>query len=389
MGVLLLAALALPAIPGIPAGAAEHGAGAPALLSVEGGPGGERFTLECRGEPAYRLIQEEDGTLFTIELEGAGSEVQPGELPLPSGIVRAISVGSSSGAATLAFSLHRRAAAVLRREGDALVLRLMPLRQSESVAGGEMRPLGTEDLIEVTVFEVPDLNRTVRIAESGTIALPLIGEMPAAGLTPRELESEIRDLLAAGYVKDPHVSVFVQEHGSKQVSVLGAVGKPGVYQMLGPRTLLQVLAQAGGLTSESGTEIYVIRAAPGGGHDRIPVEIDALVTSSDPSLNLSIEPGDVVSVPADRMISIFVDGAVRTPGRLEQPASREITLMQAVAKAGGGAERANLKKVQVIRKDAGGRQATLVVDLHKVRKGEVPDPVLADGDVVVVPESFF
>jgi len=229
----------------------------------------------------------------------------------------------------------------------------------------------------------------VRVSSTGGISLPLVGDIHAGGLTPRELEGRIQEKLAAKYVKDPHVSVFVEDHGSKRVSVLGAVGKPGVYEMLGSRRLLQVLAQAGGLTEDAGSELYVIRRAGEDGVSQEVVDLASLMTNRDPALDVEIKPGDVVTVPMDRMTFVYVDGAVSHPGRIEQPASRPITLLQAMAKAGGATVRANLKKVQILRKLDGGSQVVLSVDVRKARKGSDPDPVLQEGDVVVVPETFF
>lgn len=255
--------------------------------------------------------------------------------------------------------------------------------------GSEERPLGREDLIEISVFEVPELNRTVRITEAGTISLPLIGEVQAAGLTPRELEMRLKEMLSRGLVRDPEISVFVQEHGSKRVSVLGAVGKPGVYAMLGPRTLLQILAEAGGVLEEAGQELYVIRHQPDGTVKRIPISLQGLMTQEGVQADLLLEPGDVISVPRDRLVYVYVDGAVKSPGRIEQPTSRALTVLQAIAKAGGSTERANLKKVRILRREPGGTQRAIPVDVRSIRDGKVPDPILLDGDVVVVPETFF
>jgi len=101
------------------------------------------------------------------------------------------------------------------------------------------------------------------------------------------------------------------------------------------------------------------------------------------------QPGDIVTVPVDRLIFVYVDGAVKTPGRLEEVASRPITLGQAIAKAGGATERANLKSIQVLRKGKDGETITLTANLTRIRKGKEPDHVLQDGDVVVIPETFF
>jgi polysaccharide export outer membrane protein len=260
------------------------------------------------------------------------------------------------------------------------------------------QPVGPEDLLEVSVFEVPELNRTVRVSEKGAISLPLIGEVKVAGLTAREVEIRLREVLAEKYVADPQVTVLVKEFASRKVSVLGAVGKPGVYEMLGPRNLMQVLSQAGGLTPQAGAELFVIRRTRRGGdpgqeadtpvETRTAIDIQRLITHKDPALNVAIEAGDIVSVPIDRPIYIYVDGAVKTPGRIEQLESRPITLLQAIAKAGGATDLANLKKVQVIRK-GGGTQETVVLNVQKIRDGKAADPTLQEGDVVVVPETFF
>jgi polysaccharide export outer membrane protein len=249
--------------------------------------------------------------------------------------------------------------------------------------------LGPEDLLEISVFEVPQLNRTVRVTEGGTISLPLLGEMAVRGLTVSQLETNLREALARGYVEDPQVSVFVKEYRSRKVSVIGAVGAPGVYEILGPRTLLEVLSQAGGLTERSGGKIYILRNTKEGGEQRIAVNVADLMENRDQSLNVPIEPGDIISIPIDRPAYVYVDGAVRTPGRIEQLASRPLSLLQAIARAGGPTDRADLRNVQVLRRGEDGEQTLIEVNLKKVRKGEEPDPTLRDGDIVVVRETFF
>jgi len=250
-------------------------------------------------------------------------------------------------------------------------------------------PIGPEDLLEISVFEFPELNLKVRVSEDGSIYLPLLGEIQTDGLTVEQLQERLRDQLAQDYLKDPQVSVFVREHGSKRVSVLGTVAKPGVYEVLGTRTLLQVLSQAGGLQEDSGEELYLIRTAPDGEFTRIAINLNDLMLSHDPKLNHLILPGDIISVPRDVTISIYVDGAVKTPGRLEEKASRPVTLLQAIARAGGPTERANLKGISILRQQEDGTQLVLEINLKRIRKGKDPNPVLLDGDVIVVPETFF
>ncbi|PYS96030.1 MAG: hypothetical protein DMF50_06410 [Acidobacteria bacterium] len=241
------------------------------------------------------------------------------------------------------------------------------------LAASAEHPVGPEDLLEISVFEIPELNRTVRVSEKGTISLPLLGEMSVKGLTAMQLESRLRDELSRRYLQDPQVSVFIRDYGSKKVAVIGAVGKPGVYAMLGARTLLQVLAEAGGLVKEAGGVLYVIRAMPEGDSRRLPVNVNDLLTNRDPGLNLPVQPGDIISVPLDRPTYVYVDGAVKTPGRLEELASRPITLLQAIAKAGGTTERASLKAIQILRRGSDGTQSEIPVNLKRIRHGRDPD----------------
>ena len=176
---------------------------------------------------------------------------------------------------------------------------------------------------------------------------------------------------------------------SKQVSVIGAVEKPGPYQMIGPRNVLQMISEAGGLTKEAGREIIVLRGSEHTQSERIVLDLQDLIVRGNPALNIAMRPGDVVNIPVDHPIYVFVDGAVTKPGQVESTMSRPITLLHAIARAGGLTERANLKGVHVLRKAADGTQVRIPVNLRDIRKGKADDVPLEDGDVVVVPETFF
>ncbi|MGD8375197.1 MAG: polysaccharide biosynthesis/export family protein [Acidobacteriota bacterium] len=296
----------------------------------------------------------------------------------------------------------RSAAALLL--GLAALLAVPPLHAAETpsavtttasipaLGGGEPEDLtlGAEDLLQIHVFEFPELDLKVRVSERGTITLPLLGEIPAQGLTVGELKARIESLLEERYLKNPQVSIFIDQHGSRKVAVLGEVAKPGMYQLLGTRTLLQVLSEAGGLTDDVGEEIYLLRDRGTGGPTRTTIRIEDLLSSADPALNLTVLPGDTITVPEDEWIHIFVDGAVRTPGRLEQRSSEPLTLLQALSRAGGPTDRANVRSVKVLRHgDDGELEESVTVNLKKVRKGKEKNPMLQDGDVVVVPEALF
>ena len=121
--------------------------------------------------------------------------------------------------------------------------------------------IGPEDVLSINVFEAQELNRDVRVSASGEISLPLLGPVRAAGLTPRELEFVLQELLHRTYMKDPHVSVFVREMQSHPVSVMGAVRRPGVFQIRGSKTLLEVLSLAEGLADDAGETVIILRGA--------------------------------------------------------------------------------------------------------------------------------
>jgi polysaccharide export outer membrane protein len=249
--------------------------------------------------------------------------------------------------------------------------------------------IGKEDLLEIGVFEQPDLTRTVRVSGDGTISVPLLGSVPLAGLSTKEAEAKLRDLLADRYLTDPQVWVFVKEAKSKKISVVGAVEKPGTFEMLGNRTLLEAISEAGGLNHQAGRDLYVLRPDPSGAATRIDIDLDDLMINGNPVLNISLAPGDVINIPIDRLLHVYVDGAVRKPGEVEYKSSRPLNLLQAIAAAGGLSERASQKGIVVIRTRTGGSQEMIKVDLKAVRKGKQENFELENGDSIYVPETFF
>jgi polysaccharide export outer membrane protein len=255
--------------------------------------------------------------------------------------------------------------------------------------GGSDYKIGRQDLLEIRVFDLKDLDQTVRVADDGSITLPLLGRLQVAGLTKGELEALIARLLEERYVRNPQVTIFVKEYESKKIAVSGAVKKPDTYEMLGDKTLLEMISLAGGLDKDLGKEIIVFRTQDDGTTQRISVDLDKLVYEADPALNIAVMPGDIVYVPAVEKVRIFVTGAVRTPNLYEVPRSEPVTVLKAVTLAGGTTDRASESKVQIIRTDANGKRVTIPVNLKKVKRGKAEDPVLMKDDLVLVPESFF
>ncbi len=249
--------------------------------------------------------------------------------------------------------------------------------------------IGPQDLLEISVFGLDALNKTVRVSEDGKIALPLIGEVLVDDMTKSEVEKKLSALLKEKYLQDPQVSVFIREYQSKKVSLIGAVKTPGPYDLLGRQSLLQIISQAGGLTSEAGNEILIMRERKDGTNETLTISIEELIVKGKPELNIPLAPNDIISVPVDKTVSVFVFGRVRNPGGLECRQSRIPTLLQAIAQAGGFSERASKSKVLIKRIDEKGRELELKVNVAQILKNKRPDVRLKANDVVYVGQSVF
>ena len=244
--------------------------------------------------------------------------------------------------------------------------------------------IGAKDLLEIAVFELPELNQTVRVSEDGSITLSLLGKVEAAGLTAQELEKKLATLLDQQFTKGAHVTVFIKEY--QKVSIIGAVGQPGQYQLVGPTTLLQAIAQAGGLTAQAMNEIFIYRQGNDGKQERIVVKQEDLMTGGNQGRSIMLQPKDVVTVPIDQTLNVFVYGEVKTPGAIPYLSSRKITLVQAIAQAGGPTEWAKRTKVLIKRRDkTSGKEIKIPVNLKNMINGKIADIILEEGDVVIVP----
>jgi polysaccharide export outer membrane protein len=248
--------------------------------------------------------------------------------------------------------------------------------------------IGPGDLLDIKVFGVDQLTTTVRVSESGKVTLALLGEIDVGGLTKPELERKLAQLLSKDLV-DPQVTVFIKEYASQVVYVQGAVSKPASYPLLGRQTLRQIISQAGGFTSDAGNEIVVIRQLPNGEGTSLNISIDDLMIKGDPRVNIPIMAGDVVNVPADRVIIIYVLGQVRSPGAQEFKSHSLPTLLKAITRAGGFGDRAAKGDIRVKRKDANGKDIEIKVNAKDILNGKKPDMVLLAEDIVYVGETIF
>jgi polysaccharide biosynthesis/export protein len=245
--------------------------------------------------------------------------------------------------------------------------------------------IGAEDLLEVSVFDLPQFSTTARVGGDGTITMPLVGSVLVRGLTKRQVEQKIASSLEAKYINNANVSVNIKEYKSRQVSVLGSVKNPGPYYVISHRTLLQLISEVGGLGTDASGKCYIFRE----GFGKIEIDLHDLMVNGNQDLNVEIYPGDVVNFPPISKITIYVLGAVRSPGAIEINSATPVTLLAAIARAGGPTETANKSGIQIRRKDEKGEEQTIRANLKDILSGKTPDISLQAGDVVNVPESFF
>lgn len=250
---------------------------------------------------------------------------------------------------------------------------------ADRVAEPEYR-IEPHDLLSVAVLQAPELNTSARVAENGAISLPLLGIVQVAGMTVAELEAELERRLRQQYVREPDVTVQATETQSQAVSVLGAVGKPGVVQVRGAKGLLEVLSLAGGLAEDAGETIVVLREGRA-----IEVSLSAVRGADEAALNIPIRPGDVVTVRSAEIV--YVVGEINKPGAFPMRPRERLTVLRALALSGGLTATAARGDAIVLRANAAGERVEIPVDLGKVLKGSEPDIVLQGQDVLFVPTS--
>lgn len=261
----------------------------------------------------------------------------------------------------------------------------LPLLAQE--AQGEYA-IGPKDLIEVRVVELPELSGDRRVSESGTIDLPMVGEVPVAGMTATQVRERVEALLVAKYVNRASVIINVKEFNNKPVSVLGAVLHPGSLSISGRWTLVKAISAAGGLTERAGRKILVLRRADNGLSDTLEISTQDLFQSATNVWNVPIVPGDVINVVPRTTFTVFCIGEVKGAGALQFDSEDRLTLLSVIARGGGLTDRAS-KKIRIKRRGADGKDTEIVVDYNRVLAGDVPDPEIQPNDVIVVKESFF
>jgi polysaccharide biosynthesis/export protein len=257
-------------------------------------------------------------------------------------------------------------------------------RPSETTASSRhYEPLiGVGDLLKVTVLSAPDYDQELRVDGDGDVVLALVGPVPVAGVTTEQAQQLIRKrLVDGGYFADPQVSVFEKEYATQGVSVLGEVQRPGIYPLTGPRRLFDVLSLASGTTPRAGQVVSI-------SHRDEPKSLRTVTLSNDPDKNIEADveilPGDTVVVTKAGMV--YVVGAVKTSTGIILENSGGITVLQAVATAGGTLPTAALNGAKIIRKSATG-PVEVPLQLKMILAAKSPDVKLQPEDILFVPNS--
>ncbi|HZY31887.1 MAG TPA: SLBB domain-containing protein [Candidatus Methylomirabilis sp.] len=249
--------------------------------------------------------------------------------------------------------------------------------------------IGSGDLLVISALDVGELEKVkVRVGSEGFVRLPLIGTVNVKGRTARRLESDIADLLEK-YLHNPQVSVFIEEYRSQRVAVLGEVNKPGVYEVSEKRTVTDMLAHAGGLSPGADQVVFILRKTNGvesgsvASGELLKVDLEQLLAGHDPSMNLKVGSGDVISVPKSG--EFFLGGSVRKPGAY--PIKGKLTVDQAIYLGGGLSDDADVSDIQVVRDVGGPKKELFQLNLDHVKREGKPGLPIQKNDVVYVGTS--
>jgi polysaccharide export outer membrane protein len=252
------------------------------------------------------------------------------------------------------------------------------------------QPVGPNDLIALSVYDSPELSRTIRVSSDGYIRLPMLKQrVKAQGLYPSDLETAIDKALQDEQILvDPMVTVTIAQYHSRPISVAGAVRMPLVFQAEGPTSLLEAVARAEGLREDAADEILVSSSQTGENGKvntltrRIPVH--GLIDRADPTLNITLTGGEEIRVP--EVSKIYIVGNVKHPGAFRVPDGSSTTILQMLALAEGLSPFAE-KQAYIYRRELDGNKKEIAVPLDKIMSRKAPDITLTADDILYVPDN--
>jgi polysaccharide export outer membrane protein len=361
----------------------------PAGLAVEAAPG--------EGRP-LRISSSTEGSQEVLLVEGAGAEsheltLEPGgviTVRFPGATLEAAEAGEAGPALPVAFSapdtfvIPTHVRLVGLASGEAAV-RFYLVQGSQATTTWSAYRLGVGDRIRVDIYgDEVFREREMRIVDDGTIAIPYLGDIAVAGLTVTEAAEVLSRRLAAGYLVDPKVLVEVIEYESQWVDISGQVETPGRFYLQGPTRLVDIIARAGGLKREAGTEVRLTRPGVAGAPDQVwTYGRDSLYLTGDSETNPFLESGDRVSVSSEEFF--FIKGEVKSPGRYAL--DDNTTILKAISLAGGFEQYANHKKVELLRKQ-GDETIRMVINVGRIENRKEEDVQILPGDMINVRARF-
>lgn len=294
--------------------------------------------------------------------------------------------GSSAAVLTLVFLFLPATAARVQAQlaaanASSAEISSTPTAQKAIDKSGPTLRLGAGDLLNISVYGVPDLSTKARIGSNGDVYLPLIDHVELAGLTVNEAQATIEKRFSdGGFLVDPHVTVLVEEYASQGVNVLGAVNRPGVYPVLGRQRLLDVVAAAGGLSDKAGQTAVLYHKDHPALMTTVSLRENAMGDNNNVALVL---PGDTIIV--NKADVVYVVGDVGHPSGLIMEGGN-LTVLQAIALVGGTTRTAKMNGVKIIHKGDNGMTETSV-PLKKILQAKAPDVPMQPNDILFVPSS--
>jgi polysaccharide export outer membrane protein len=244
--------------------------------------------------------------------------------------------------------------------------------------------IGPQDLLTITVFDQAELTGKYAVELDGSFSFPFVGRVHVGGKTIRAVEAELKQRLMQGYLKNPQISVAIEEYRSQRVFIVGEVRNVGPHPLTGGMTLIEALAKAGSTTAEASDEVIVVRgggagdgseAVKAGNKETLRISLKDLQRGAAGASDVALRDGDMIYVP--RAESVYLLGEVKNPGSYAIQSG--MTVLQAFSLAGGVTQYGAANRVEVIR---------LVNGVKKKVKVK-PDDLVQPGDTIVVPERFF
>lgn len=239
--------------------------------------------------------------------------------------------------------------------------------------------IGAGDVLSITVYGYDELKTKVRVSETGSIEFPLIGTVQVGGMKTSAAAKKIEGMLANGYIVKPQVQIYIEEFKSKKVAALGPFNRPGLIELSGPTTLLELISKAGGLQKDAGDTITVTRDAEGKGSQKIiTIDVKKLIEDGDSASNIPILGGETVAVAKGEPPVCYITGQVKKPG--SYPWTKNVTVLKIVSLAGSFTGMAAESRIKITRVVEGKKQVMEEVGM---------DTLVQPDDVIEVPESFF